>query len=111
MIKIRPEAPSVEMKEGQAILNCFALNKLFYCVIGTACRNTVKEIVVTVNVIFKSQQLNLEIVNDLKLKIEHCSYILYRFALTFKSELINSNSSLLILLYGKTLIHTSQYIQ
>ena len=41
------------MNEGQAILNCFALNKLFYCVIVTACRHTVKEIVVRVNVIFK----------------------------------------------------------
>ena len=53
LIKLIPEAPSVEMNEGQAILNCFALNKLFYCVIVTACRNTVKEIVVRVNVIFK----------------------------------------------------------
>ena len=53
LIKIRPEAPSVEMIEGQAILNCFTLNKLFYCVIVTTYRNTVKEIVVRVNVIFK----------------------------------------------------------
>ena len=53
LIKLIPEAPSVEMNEGQAILNCFALNKLFYCIIVTACRNTVNEIVVRVNVIFK----------------------------------------------------------
>ena len=57
LIKIRTEAPSIEMNEGQAILNCFALNKLLYCAIVTACRTTVKEIIVRVNVIFLNQNI------------------------------------------------------
>ena len=55
------------MNEGQVILNCFALNKLVYCVIVTVYRNTVKEIVVRVNVIFKITTVEFRNVKRFKL--------------------------------------------
>ena len=68
LIKIRLEAPGIEMNEGQAILNCFVLNKLFYCVIVTACRTTVKQIVVRINVIFKITTVEFRSVKQLKVE-------------------------------------------
>ena len=74
LIKIRLEAPSIEMN-GQAILNCFGINKLFYRVIVTSCRNTVEEIVVRVNVIFKIT--TVELGNVKRFKVEDLILFIY----------------------------------